>query len=332
MVVSDTMLGGHGGAVVRHAEWFASRGWEVVVAARADEPDRVDSPYLRPVRFPETARDARSMRRAAADIWNLRRAFQPDVVHCHGGRAFVATRPSGPAYVTLHQIAPVATDPRGYEHVRLAALWVVPRLAVKAFSAYPGAPDGWVFTPHASDRLSSLDVLGPPTAAQPTFLWLARLDEPKRPELFVRAMAELARTRPGARGLMAGSGSLRPDVERLVATTGAPVELLGNRTDVSELLETAWAVVVFSDTEALTFSIQEALWSGRAVVSSPLVGIRWLVGDDRLLAGNVTEAVSAFDLLCDPTSRDTVAAAGAVRIRERLRPDDPWPTIEKAYG
>jgi glycosyltransferase involved in cell wall biosynthesis len=188
----------------------------------------------------------RGLIRAARAIRAARRSIHADVVHCHGARSFAAARLVGPAYVTLHGVSEVSSDPRGYGRVRRAGLRVLPHLATRAFSVRPEVPPNWEFTPHASDRLAAMDRLGPPTAPTPTFLWIGRLDEPKRPDLFVRAMAALGT----GRGLIAGSGPMAGDVARLIEATHAPVELLGHRGDITELLEQAWAVVMLSDHEA----------------------------------------------------------------------------------
>jgi glycosyltransferase involved in cell wall biosynthesis len=82
----------------------------------------------------------------------------------------------------------------------------------------------------------------------------------------------------------------------------------------------------------VSFAVEEAMWAGRAVVSSPTPGITWLVGDAGVLVGNVTEAVAALHRLCRPGMAAAEGERAAARIRTLLRPDDPWPLIAKAYG
>jgi len=132
--------------------------------------------------------------------------------------------------------------------------------------------------------------------------------------------------------LMAGTGPLEADVADLIEKTGAPVELLGHRADIAELFNEAWCLILFSDSEFVPLTVQEAMWTGRPVVASPLAGTRWLIGDDQLLPGNMTDAVAALQLLCDPARAAALGDAAAMRIRELLRADDPWPRIKEAYG
>jgi glycosyltransferase involved in cell wall biosynthesis len=122
--------------------------------------------------------------------------------------------------------------------------------------------------------------------------------------------------------LMVGTGPLEGSVKARIAETGAPVEVLGFRTDIDDLLEDAWGVGLFSTAEALTFTVQEAMWAGRAVVASDLPGIRYLVGDSG----------PSFADLCDPQVAAREGARAADRIRTLIHPDDPWPRIEAAYG
>jgi glycosyltransferase involved in cell wall biosynthesis len=335
LVVADNLIGGLGGAAIRHVEWFRSEGWVVQLAAPVGEPNGLTVDGHIPVAIPRTVRSGRGLLRAARQLRRLRRTFRPDIVHCHGARSFVVSRLSGgrAPFVTLHAIQPISSDPRGYQRVRVLGLSAVPLAAAGAFSVFPDPPRGWVFTPHASHRLSSLPRLGRPTGTRPTFLWMGALDEPKQPELFVRAMAGLGLRRPDVCGLMAGSGPLADRLADLVAATGAPVQLLGHRSDLQNLLSESWAVVLFSGSEGIPFSLEEAMWAGRTVVCSTLVGTCWLVGDDGgLLADDETSAVDVLERLCDRAETERLGEAAAERIRQLLKPDDPWPIIDRAYN
>jgi glycosyltransferase involved in cell wall biosynthesis len=238
-------------------------------------------------------------------------------------------------YVTLHAIQPVRSDPLGYAHLRRAGLAVIPPFAARAFSAFPDPSPGWVFVPHASERLGALDRLGPPAASAPTFLWIGRLDEPKRPDRFIDAIIEVARTCPEVRGLIAGDGPQSEELAARISRSGAPVELLGHIDDVRAYLEQAWAVVLLSESEGVPLSLEEAMWAGRAIVGSPLPGVRWLVGDAQqggMLADDSKEIELALTRLCNPAVAGAVGAAAADRLRTLLEPDHPWPFIERAYG
>jgi hypothetical protein len=333
LVVSDSLAGGLGAAVRSQAAWFTARGWDVEVVAPGD--GRSPAAPVRHVvtAVPATARDARGMvalRRATADAVSR---FRPDVVHCHGLRCFAATRAASfrAPYVTLHGVGGVPGDPAGYGLVRQAGVSAVPMLAARAFSAAPGIEGRWTFAPHASPALAGLDRLPMPRGDTMCALWLGRIEEQKRPDVFVRAIADAARRAP-VRGVMAGSGALVAETTELVRRLGAPVELVGEADDVAALLAQASVVSVFSRYEALTFAVQEAMWVGRPVVASDLPGIRWLVGDTGALVDGAVAAAEAFVRFAERDVAERAGQEAAARIRSLLDPASPWPQVEQAYA
>lgn len=336
LLVSDTLAGGTGAAVLGHAKWFLDNGWDVSVAAPGGETDAVAVPGHRPMDMPVTVRQVAGVIRTARSLHRISSAFRPDVVHCHGARSFAITRLMSrrAPFVTLHSISPVSSDPPGYARLRRPALALLPALAARAFAVRPDAPRGWEFLPHASPRLATMALLPPPSATVPTFLWIGRLDEPKRPDLFVSAMVALAARCPGVRGLVAGSGPLEAAVASQIQDAGAPVVLLGHVGEISHLLLEAWAVVLFSDAEGVNFALEEAMWSGRPVVGSAVPGTAWLVGPDREAGAaldTVEEAVDVLSELCHLDQACALGGGAAARIRRLLGPHDPWPAVERAY-
>jgi glycosyltransferase involved in cell wall biosynthesis len=282
--------------------------------------------------MPESARQVGKMLATARTLRSVQRDLRPDVVHCHGVRPFVATRIASTSapFVTLHGAGTIAEDPPGYAQVRAAGLALVPRLARHAFTAAPGVGHGWDFLLHASPMLRELDRVpfpGPDTV--PTFLWLARLDHRKPGDVFVRALAALAKERP-VRGVVAGDGPMVDALGELVVELGAPVELVGH-VPPAPLLAEAWGLGLFSSQEAVTFAVQEAMWVGRPAVCSSLPGLRWLVGDTGYLADDVAAATDALRRLCDHETASTLGGKAADRARELLVPDATWPATEKVY-
>ena len=333
LICSDSLEGGLGAVVRRHAEWFSGRSWTVDVASGGRAPEAGLAARYTSLPMPSTARRLDRMASAAMALRGLIRVTRPEVVHCHGLRSLLIARLARwqAPFVTLHTLGTTPDDPPGYATVRRWALRTVPMVAAAAFSASPGAPASWSFVPHASPRLARLDRLAfPPASTVPTFLWVGRMDLVKRAEVFVRAIAELHSKQP-VRGLIAGDGPTRPSIEALIRQLHAPIELLGI-TDPEPLLAESWGLGLFSTSEALTFAIQEAMWAGRAVVCSPIPGPAWLVGDDGLLAGDVAAAVTAFQRLCDHATAAALGEQASVRVRSLISPDDPWPFMEAAYS
>lgn len=343
-IVSDTLRGGLGGAVRVQAEWFARRGWSVVLVAPADG-DAPEGPTswvpLAPVgsaRHPlEVARAVRSLR----SWWRMERATvdtlgaeQGPVVHVHGMRSLLLARLAGipTPFVTVHGTGPDPGDPGGYDRLRRAWLGFVPRLAERAVTVEPGYGSGWIYEPHASPLLGSLDVLPfPDPDSVPTIGWLGLLDQRKQPEVFVKAIADVAASGVAIRGLLGGTGPRADEIAALVTELGAPVDLLG-QTDPVDLLRRSWGLALFARSEGTPLAVMEAMWAGRSVVGSPLPGIAHLVGGTGSLTGSVEGAAAAFrGLLTDHSTAERKGRDAAARIRTLVRRGDPWPATEAAY-
>ncbi len=217
------------------------------------------------------------------------RAERPSVVHAHGTRAQLVVLLAGRRpFVTMHGGGRVEGQGAIAAAVRRLARRVAARLSAQAFSAAP-ADGRWQTLVHASPLLRDLGQLPVDPTAPPTFVWLGRLDAPKRPEVFVRACAAAA-LRQDVVGIVVGDGPMRAGLQQLAAEVRSPVEFVGHRDDVTPYVARARAVCLFSDFEGVPFSIQEAMWAGRPVVLSPLPSLLWFAGDSAAYAASVDQA------------------------------------------
>lgn len=171
---------------------------------------------------------------------------------------------------------------------------------------------------------------GAATPSVPVFAWVGRLAEPKLPDLFVEAVARVASLRE-VRGVIAGDGPLRPELEALARARQAPVTFLGYTPDVAAVCQGASAVVLTSRWEALSFAVQEAMWLGRPVVVSDLPGLRWLVGDAGYVVRDLDTLCKALIELTDGTKAAEMGMRAATRIRMILDPDSPFPYLEGRF-
>jgi glycosyltransferase involved in cell wall biosynthesis len=157
------------------------------------------------------------------------------------------------------------------------------------------------------------------------------MDTRKQPELFVRAIAEVARRGQPIKGLLGGSGARLGEISALVHELRAPVEVLG-QADPTDVLRRSWAFALFARSEGTPLAVMEAMWAGRTVVGSPVPGIEWLVGDTGTIAGSVDAAADAFQRIA--ADRDHTAESGlaaAQRVRALVGPWTPWDTTEPHY-
>lgn len=342
LIVADVVGGGLGAVAREQAAWFGRQGWRVAIALPVTGPVAIQDAGIVPVEtpnvevvqlaIPRSVRHASDMTTAVRQLRRFIVAWRPDVVHAHGMRSFTITRLASirRPYVTLHGTGPLPDDPTGYGLLRSTGVVIVPYLAKRAYNAGTEPRRGWSFLAHASPRLQSLPALDFPADGIPRFLWVGGLVEPKRPDLFVRAIGRAASSAP-IRGVMAGDGVLRPEIEDLIRSLGAPVEVLGRVDDVRPFLEDAWAVALFSRFEALAFAVQEAMWVGRPVVASPLASLQWLLGTSGSYADDLESATEAILRLTNRELAMTLGRETAARIRTRLHPGDPWSTIERDY-
>ena len=153
-------------------------------------------------------------------------------------------------------------------------------------------------------------------------LLVATLRPEKRAGRFVEAVMRAHAREPRLRGVVAGGG---PELERVrQAAAEAPglVRVLGERTDVPDLILAADLVCLVSAYEGLPITLLEAMALGRPVVASAVGGVPeavadgvtgWLVqpGDDDAFVEVLVAAASARERW------PSLGAAAVARFRER---------------
>lgn len=162
------------------------------------------------------------------------------------------------------------------------------------------------------------------TAERPTVAFLGRLDEPRKGlPVLCGAVAQVLRSAPGARFLIAGSGDVQGVRERLDPVSRNACEFLGLVTDdeKARLLRSV-DVYVAPQTGAESFGVVlvEAMSAGAAVLASDLDAFRRVLADGELgvlfRAGD--SAALAHDLahlLADPARRELLRARAAAAVR-----------------
>ena len=134
-------------------------------------------------------------------------------------------------------------------------------------------------------------------------------------------LVEAARLVPGARFAIVGDGELRAELER--RAEGLPVQLLGARDDVPDLLASFDVFAFPSLYEGLCVAVIEAQAAGVPVVATPVGGIRETVVDGEtglLVPPRDPEALAAAirRLLDDPALARRLAEEARRRVRERF--------------
>jgi glycosyltransferase involved in cell wall biosynthesis len=285
---------------------------------------------IRPKPRPWDARVIGVLRRALAEV-------APDVIHAHGIRAgfvAVAGRPGAPLVVSWHNA--VLASGLGGPANRVVERWVA-RSADVTLGAYAdlvtraralGSPDARLcevaapeLPPPARSREEVRAELGL-TEGRPLILSIGRLHQQKGFDVLVEAAIRWRVLDPVPLVAIAGKGPEYLDLTAMISRGRAPVLLLGHRTDVADLLNTADLAVVSSHAEARQLFAQEALRAAVPLVATAVGGIPELVGDAALLipAGDVGALDDAVRLmLADPTLRRLYAERGPAQAKT-------WPT------
>ncbi len=150
------------------------------------------------------------------------------------------------------------------------------------------------------------------------------LEAHKDQETLVRAAGILHRRGLDLSVLLIGEGTRRPILEALISAEHAPVELLGSRSDIPDLLHTM-DIFVFSTTchEGLGIALLEAMAAGVPVIASDVPACREVLDDGALgvlvPAGDGTAFADAIErVLSDPQGARRRAAAARQIVRERF--------------
>lgn len=243
----------------------------------------------------------------------LRRRRENCVFSPHGWSWWAASGREAALYVRLE---------------RLAARWCRTIVTLSGqereagLRAGVGRPEQYVVVPNGVD----LDRYRVPRApVRGRILMVGRLAPPKRPDLALRALAELRTRIPEAELVLVGDGPLRPNAEALASELGLgeSVSFLGKRDDVAPLLAETDCALLASDYEGCPLAVIEAMAAGVPVVATGVGGVPELV--ERGRTGIVTApgdaaalAAGLEEVLGNPGRARTMGVAGRRVAEERL--------------
>jgi glycosyltransferase involved in cell wall biosynthesis len=138
----------------------------------------------------------------------------------------------------------------------------------------------------------------------------------------------------GVRIRIAGDGPLHAELTARLAAEDLPVELLGRREDVPDLLRSTDLVISAAHWEGQPVALQEALAAGRAIVATDAGGTRWVTGDAARLVpvGDPAALAAAVRALRDPLERARCEAASRRRAQQLPRAEDLLAQLEEVLA
>jgi sugar transferase (PEP-CTERM/EpsH1 system associated) len=170
-------------------------------------------------------------------------------------------------------------------------------------------------------------------------LQVARLDPIKDHSTALKALAQTVGQEPRIRLVLVGDGPERPAIERQIADLRLrpSVTMLGQRSDVSELLAAADAFLLTSVSEGLPVTIIEAMATGLPVISTRVGGVPEVIndGDSGLLApaGDATALAAAIVRLTrDAHLRTRLAENGRERVASRFSEEQMMQRYDDLYA
>lgn len=332
LLLCPQSTGGIGRHVRMLAEALVTRGARVTVAAPAETLARFE---LAGTGAQTLALAVGTARSALGDRRRLRQlSREHDVTHAHSVRAAAAAALAGgsPLVATWHN-APLGSPLRRGLHATLE------RYSARRAAVVLGASADLVERARAAGarRTALCTVAAPPSGSEPATAAARLLHEPPvvlaigrlHPQKRLDLLVEVAAAWPPGPGRpefrIAGDGPLAGKLRRQAAERRAPVQFLGARADVADLLAAADVVALPSDWEARPLAAQEALRAGVPLVATDVGGVRDLVGEAAVLvpAGDAAALGAGLRLVLeDAATRDRLRVAGPAQAAG-------WPTVEQ---
>jgi glycosyltransferase involved in cell wall biosynthesis len=262
------------------------------------------------------------------------REFQPDLVHCHGGRAafYQSFLPKNCRTVYTAHGLHYSRKPRWASRTlgRLGERWGCRKVDRVIYVSRHDA--GLAQTDRLLPRSTAAHVIYPSIAPSAhrrancddrpfTVGFIGRMVEQKNPLLFVEVMNQL----PGVAGVCGGGGPLLDAVKKACHRDGlsSRLEITGDLEHVEtlRLLCRLDVLVMTSLWEGLPILVLEAMYAGVPVVSVPVGGVPELIEHGRtglLSREYCAEELAALvrQLQNDPQRRACISAAAHKQVQE----------------
>jgi glycosyltransferase involved in cell wall biosynthesis len=359
-VITAAEFGGASLHVLQLMEHMAKQGHEVglVAAPESRLMEKAKALGVKIFSNPHFVRPIRPWKdfRALWPVFQAIRAFDPDIVHAHSTKAGYAARFACAilrkrVIFTAHGWA--FTEGRGLMARKLLAL--AERLAAKitlkiicvsrhdrelALQWKVARPEQLVVIHNGIDPEPFLEADGASLRKElelhdePVLTFVGRLAPPKDPLTLIDAVKRLSK----GILLVVGGGELRSQVESHITENHLEkrVKLLGQRSDIPQILEASDVFVLSSRWEGLPYTIIEAMMAGLPVVATKVGGVPELVENG--VTGFLvppkdpeTLAQALQKLIEDPELRKRMGRAGREKALREFTLDRMLHETERVY-
>jgi len=167
---------------------------------------------------------------------------------------------------------------------------------------------------------------------------VARLDPIKGHRFFIEAAADVLRCNPDTHFVLIGDGPLRSEIAERLESAGLTdrVHMLGDRSDVAQLISSLDLLVLSSLHEGLPNAVMEAMAAGVPVVATAVGGTRELItdGETGFLATPADSEALAKQInfaLLNGDARTRITAAARKRIEAEYGMDRMVDSVERLY-
>ena len=286
---------------------------------------------------------------AAARLGAVLRDVRADIVHthCHALRYVLPYILAGKVRAAVHTVHNLAAQDAGRPRWLTALAYkagVVPVAIGKEVAASLNDVFGIADPPLIRNGIDVRRFAAPSSTREAVrgalglknelaFICTASLTPKKGHPVLLDAFAQVARTIPTARLLLAGTGDMRTALEEQVSRLGlaASVQFLGARSDMPNLLAAADVFVLSSLWEGMPLSVMEAMAAGKPVVCTAVGGSIEIVHDGvngyLVPPGDSRRFADAMTKMADPERR----ALFGTRAAETAAGEFGLETMVRAY-
>lgn len=273
------------------------------------------------------------------DIREFMTANAIDVVHGHGYKSdfygyFVARKLGTPLVSTCHLWTRATRTLRFYEFIDSLVLRRARRVAGVSDAITEALQRAGVPRSKLSTVFNGTDLMRFKTASsglrdeleiadRPLIGTAGRLETQKGIEYFLQAAQGVVRVFPDAFFVIAGDGSLKPALARLISQLqlDAHVRLLGERTDMPAVYASLDLFVLASIDEGMPMTVLEALAAGRPVIATRVGAVGKLILPARtglLVEARDVPALRDAILLClrNPSFARELGSNGEQHVRQ----------------